>query len=565
MEQRRRIFRIILIGFFVFMLIGTLASRAYDSVSVPKVLTAYPKRKSVETVIAGTGTVKENETAFVSVYPGLRVESVAVHAGSEVKTGDELFRFQTESILERKQELETDLREAELNLERLDISSESYAQVSQTELAGRELQLAQRRLAEGQEEYQEKWAQHLVDRNNLDLDYKKKTDLNDEELLMQQEQQMESAYSELRSARAGRDEQIQEASRTVEDLEAQIAAAEAGQGGGTGDISELKKQLERAKEDLEAVKKQWDSKIGDIRYRYENLELQHDRILNGETNAQAALREAYDAAVKQEDAAWAAEEEKLASLEQSVEDAQWNLQLAARQDEYTRLTADQKARLAQIDRQLAELAAADIKARIGELDGILASEGRVLADRDGTVIDQEITAGRTSTGEERISLAYGSRIFEAEFDKAGQELSVGDLLSISVPGSSRTVDARITGMNLLGEETGVFWADLAELNLPIGTVTSYQCRKTSDTYQNVIPLEALRRDMNGYYCFAVRPRSGVMGEEFRAERIGLTVISQGDSEAAVEGALFDTDQLITAGNQVIAEGDRVRPVEELGK
>ena len=78
MEHRRKWYRMILIGFFLFMLIGTLASRIYDSLTVPKVLTAYAKRKSVETVISGTGTVKEQETVLCDIFPGLKVESVSV-------------------------------------------------------------------------------------------------------------------------------------------------------------------------------------------------------------------------------------------------------------------------------------------------------------------------------------------------------------------------------------------------------------------------------------------------------------------------------------------------------
>ncbi len=559
MERMRKYFRIALIGFFLFMLIGTAASRIYDSVSVPKVLTAYPKRKSVETVVAGTGTVKEKETAFCEIYPGLKVESVAVTAGSEVKAGDELFRFQTASVLAKKGELETELEKIRLNLQRMEVASEAYAGVSQSELAARQLQLAQQKLAEGQQEYQVKWADHFVNLKNLENDYMEKKKLNDDELLLQQEQQLESAGTQLRTARASRETEITDAERKIEDLKETISRTP------EGDASrqELEKQLSRAREDLETLQEQWAARISDLQYSREILKMQNDRILNGKDSAQTALKEAYDAEVEQENAAWEAEEEKLAALEQSVEDAQWNLQVASRQDEQARLTADQQTRLSQIDQELQEMNRASVEREIGELENILAAEGKVTAALDGTVVMQELTAGRTSTGEERLSIAYGNRIFEAEFNKKEQDLAVGDLLAISIPGSSRTVEARITEMNLLGEETGILQAELGEMNLAIGTVTSYQCRRLSDTYPTVIPLSALRRDMEGYYCLAIRTRSTVMGEEFRAERVALQVLEQGDSEAAVDGAVFETDQLITAGSQVIFAGDRVRPVEDL--
>ena len=627
MERRRKWYRRILIGFFLFMLAGTLVSRIYDSMTVPKVLTAYSKRKSVETMISGTGTVKERETVLCDIFPGLKVESVSVAAGSEVKTGDELFHFQMESVLEQQAELEGELERAKLNLERRDIASETYASVTQAELAQRELTLAQQALAEGQKEYDEKWAEHFVNKKNLEEEYRKNKALSDDELLLSQEQQLASAEKELRNAKASRDGQIREAQQEIDELKAKIEAAKSGSpvlptatgsnaSAGTNAVSEssavpeinavpeistvsetsavpeinavpeistvsetsassesdasaetdiaaLEKQLAAAQQELSELKGQWDLTISEIRYRHNTLSLQYDKLVNGETSAQQALKDTYEAEIKQEDEAAKAEEEELETLKKNVENAQWNLDIASRQDKQAALSAGQQARLAEIDRQLQQAEIRELERRLERIGEVVAEEGRVCAEADGTVILQEMTAGRTSTGEERLSIATGSRVFEAEFDKEGQELSVGDLLAVSIPGSARSVEARIGSMNLLGEESGIFRADLEDLNLAVGTVTSYQCRRTSDTYQNVIPLSALRRDSEGYYCLAVRTRSAVMGQEFRAERVGLTVLEMGSTEAAVEGAIFDTDPLITASNQVVISGDRVRPVEDL--
>ncbi len=596
MEHRRKWYRRILVGFFLFMLAGTLISRIYDSMTVPKVLTTYAKRKSVETIISGTGTVKERETVLCDIFPGLKVESVSVSAGSEVKTGDELFHFQMASVLEEKESLEEELQRAKLNLQRLDVASETYASVTQTELAQRELMLAQQALAEGQKEYDEQWAEHFVNRKNLDAEYERKRTMSDDELILSQEQQMASAEKELRNAKSSRDGQIQAKQQEIDELKAKIEAAKGGStsvsvasganaaagmvvtetsagktavsaetsGASAGtDTAALEKQLATAQRELEDLKGQWELTISDIRYRYDILSIQYDRLMSGETTAQETLRDSYEADLKQEDAEEKADQDALEALAKSVENAQWNLNIASRQDEQAALSASQQARLAEIDRQLQEMEIRDIERRLARIGEIVAGEGRVCAQVDGNVILQEMTAGRTSTGEERLSIATGSRIFEAEFDKEGQELATGDLLSVSIPGSTRSVEARISSMNLLGEETGIFRAGLEDLNLAIGTVTSYQCRRTSDTYQQVIPLSALRRDSEGYYCLAVRARSAVMGQEFKAERVALTVLEMGSTEAAVEGAIFDTDPLITASNQVIISGDRVRPVEDL--
>ena len=343
MEHRRRWYRRILIGFFLFMLAGTLISRIYDSMTVPKVLTAYAKRKSVETIISGTGTVKERETVLCDIFPGLKVESVSVSAGSEVKTGDELFHFQMASVLEEKESLEEELQRAQLNLQRLGVASETYAAVTQTELAQRELALAQQALAEGQKEYDAQWAEHFVNRKNLDAEYERKRTMSDDELILSQEQQLASAEKELRNARSSRDGQIQEKQQEIDELKAKIEAAKGGSpsapvasganaaagiagaetsagnaGSSAGaDTAALEKQLAAAQRELEELKGQWELTISDIRYRYDTLSIQYDRLMNGETTAQEALRDSYEADLKQEDAEEKAGQDALEALTKS--------------------------------------------------------------------------------------------------------------------------------------------------------------------------------------------------------------------------------------------------------
>ena len=162
-----------------------------------------------------------------------------------------------------------------------------------------------------------------------------------------------------------------------------------------------------------------------------------------------------------------------------------------------------------------------------------------------------------------MTIAAGALQFEGSFVKEEQELAVGDVLSIGVPGTSRKIEAKIDRLNLLGESDGIFQADIEELAGSLGAVTSYECKKQSDTFRQVIPLGALRKDMKGYYCLAARARSAILGEEFRAERVVVQLLSKGSTEAAIEGPIFEEDDIIVKSNQVIGEGDRVRKVPGL--
>ena len=157
-------------------------------------------------------------------------------------------------------------------------------------------------------------------------------------------------------------------------------------------------------------------------------------------------------------------------------------------------------------------------------------------------------------------MATGSCQFEGVFLKEEQELAKGDTIKITIPGTPKSKEAVINRMNLLGDTEGIFQADLEDLELPLGTATTYTCTKQSDIFSKVIPIQGLRKDMKGYYCLVARTRSTILGEEFQADRVDVQLVYQGSTEAAVEGALFEGDEVIIGENQTIREGSRVRPV-----
>ena len=116
MEQDRKgkIYRKLFVGFFAVMLVCTVISRIYDSVTVPKVVTERMKQKPVDTVVYGSGTIREKETVSLDIYPGIKVESVPVIPGTVVKSGDVIASYQLESLLEAKADCAGELEKLNL-------------------------------------------------------------------------------------------------------------------------------------------------------------------------------------------------------------------------------------------------------------------------------------------------------------------------------------------------------------------------------------------------------------------------------------------------------------------
>lgn len=544
-----------LLGFFLFMGAFTAISRVYDSITIPKVQTTVAKRKSVESVTEGTGTVKVKEKSFYRTEAGLRIGQVMVLPGSQVEEGDILFSYDSQSIADKKEDILRQLEQIDLDIEKEHVSQETYSHLTQAEGAKWELAMAQRELEEGQSEYDKATEEHNKELERLKNQYEDSLSLTEEELWEQQIRNWEAARNSLDAAKSARDRELRAARRTIEDLEEQLNGAESEE-----EAKELERSLKRAREDMEDLRSSWEDQVTSASFQMDFAESQEDRIAAGQTTAQQARKEAYEAAVKQQEDRLKAARENLENLKKAVERAKWQVTAAQKEDSAAALSEEQGRQLSALTVRGLENNRKLKQKELMELEKLAEQGGQVLAKEHGVAVDVEITAGKTAVGEELITLAVGGSRFEGTFKKEEQQLFKGDIVTIAIPGTPKTKEAVIDSINLLGDGEGIFQADLGDLELALGTVTQYQCRKQSDIFAKVIPVEGLRKDMKGYYCLVARSRPSILGEEFRAERVEVRVICQGSEEVAVDGSVFEEDRVIIRENQTISQGDRVRPV-----
>ncbi len=77
-------------------------------------------------------------------------------------------------------------------------------------------------------------------------------------------------------------------------------------------------------------------------------------------------------------------------------------------------------------------------------------------------------------------------------------------------------------------------------------------------YEQIIPLEALREDMNEAYCLVLAEEEQMLGTVQVARRVPVTVLEKDARSAAVTSALTSDDQVIASSEKYVSEGDRVR-------
>ena len=74
----------------------------------------------------------------------------------------------------------------------------------------------------------------------------------------------------------------------------------------------------------------------------------------------------------------------------------------------------------------------------------------------------------------------------------------------------------------------------------------------------MIPLSALREERGTTYVLIAETRSGILGENETAVKMGVTVLKKDKDHAAIESSLNQESRIIIQSNKYVKEGDRIR-------
>ncbi len=221
-----------------------------------------------------------------------------------------------------------------------------------------------------------------------------------------------------------------------------------------------------------------------------------------------------------------------------------------------------------------------VQKKIDKLNRMKEEGCLIRAQAGGIFLTGGAAAGTVTTGSEQVQIAVGT--LQAVGTIAPQDtglIQAGDEVQVKFPGASRSVALQITRLgqgNLSGGVSGsgtaadggiasgdngsaaVWYADLTDTDVPLGTAFSYEAVKSSEPYQQTISLSALRESQGKTYILSVQERDGILGKEYRAVSVPVTVLEKDDNTAAVSCTLEDSVPVIVSSNKYVEEGDPVR-------
>ena len=609
----------LMIGFFAFMLVCTIISRVSYSFTTAHVSVASMAGKTLMNRVELEGIIHASAEKGISLPDGLKAVSVYAGKGKSVEKGEALIEFDVPAVEERIKKLEEEIRI--LNL-KLDISSnnggndvieaqrtledakkayeriaakyaraemrlkEDYTKLEET-LADAEkilINKAEALVKEARENLQNvredaedaiRAAEQALDEESENLDDSEDSYQQALEAYEQAKDELNMAnqrVSEIKEAIAGK--QPDDATDYTEELkeaEEELSIAQKAFNQAKKELSKAdynSSSYDRADDNLDSIKRRWKRKIDKAKDALYKAETVLEAVREGKdfstesavNEAQAAIdtaREALNRARRESEDNQYSEEEELYAAGRAVETAQAALEDARRQAEVLQKEGE-------IDRITCEAERSDKEKSRAALQEILDNGGRLLAPAPGTVVRTLERGDKTKEGEDAVILSSADRgfVFEGKLDKdSARRFSAGDKgeLYYKLDGSTQKADVEIHSISTQDESDQV----LVTAVLPEGGYTSgmpaqlFLSRK-SETYQNCLPLTALRSDSGGDHVFVLRRQSSVLGTEWVIARVDITVKERDSQMMYVDGALTYSDQVVISSNKIISEGDRVR-------
>ena len=241
------------IVFLSIMLVLTFFSNTILNRSLPEVAARYVESGTINAKIRGSGTVTAGESYDVVLEQTRKVESVYVHVGDFVNTGDVLFLLSNSDSEELKQAQKA-LDSMRLAYEKtlLSMDEADYAQEN------RNIQKAKEALAEAQEELlkntvttDEILNAQLALRDAEKVQKELNTALADTEEYLAE---ASAEYNALEAKIEGWEEQLEVLEETIDEYKKQIKSLKNGSGDLEDELAEAQKDLKKAKESYASLR-----------------------------------------------------------------------------------------------------------------------------------------------------------------------------------------------------------------------------------------------------------------------------------------------------------------------
>ena len=571
--------------FFGTMILFTILSRAIYQHSTAVVTTKMPTSGTINHTVQITGKTVQNQELAVTTIGGLRIASICVNEGQQVKQGDVLFVLDLDYLDEVILKQEQDMKKQQLSV------WDAWAQNSNAQKQKENQQ------AQAEENYDNAVAkaQTAVDRAKRDLERAKTAlenyrngvtdDKAEEEALELACQEARTVYNDavaaLEALEQEIDQAVQDAISQAETELQQTALQSATQPPAETILTEETGGTEETTVPVEPVEIAEQAPIATELSPAQKAEIEAsvrasyaDRLSAAQASVQQAQQAVTDADAELE--AFRQRQSSGATLSEqdyldAVEQAQEVYDDAVSALESTKTTYGRAVSSANLpastsnSAQIGQITYDQMKMELEKLEALQEAEGKILSPTDGIVTKCNVQTGEKTTDTTAILLAdlgQGCKFSGLATEEDSQYIGVGDKVLLQTSNGKAYKDLPVTTFSTTEEPGGGYrlTVQIPSGNLALGANVNLSFTKKSQPYSCCVPLSALRLDnRNQTYVLVVQQVISVMGTELQAKKVNVTVLEQNETMVALaEGTLGSKDKVIVGSDKTIDIGSRVR-------
>ena len=571
--------------FFGTMILFTILSRAIYQHSTAVVTTKMPTSGTINHTVQITGKTVQNQELAVTTIGGLRIASICVNEGQQVKQGDVLFVLDLDYLDEVILKQEQDMKKQQLSV------WDAWAQNSNAQKQKENQQ------AQAEENYDSAVAkaQTAVDRAKRDLERAKTAlenyrngvtdDKAEEKALELACQEARTVYNDavaaLEALEQEIDQAVQDAISQAETELQQTALQSATQPPAETILTEETGSTEETTVPVEPVEIAEQAPIATELSPAQKAEIEAsvrasyaDRLSAAQASVQQAQQAVTDADAeleafrqRQSSGATLSEQDYLDAVEQAQE--VYDDAVAAL--ESTKTTYGRAVSSANLpastgySAQIGQITYDQMKMELEKLEALQEAEGKILSPTDGIVTKCNVQTGEKTTDTTAILLAdlgQGCKFSGLATEEDSQYIGVGDKVLLQTSNGKAYKDLPVTTFSTTEEPGGGYrlTVQIPSGNLALGANVNLSFTKKSQPYSCCVPLSALRLDnRNQTYVLVVQQVISVMGTELQAKKVNVTVLEQNETMVALaEGTLGSKDKVIVGSDKTIDIGSRVR-------
>lgn len=292
----------------------------------------------------------------------------------------------------------------------------------------------------------------------------------------------------------------------------------------------------------------------DLEYLNQSIREQKREVRQAELELKQQKMTAKYEAKKIEDSVSVNQEDSEMSNQESINKAKQSVQEEKRYQK----------QLAALQREGLELTLESQKEQLEKLETWAACDGVVFSQNAGVLEAVGVVEGAITSGTEQIVLQSGQQEICGEIEEASLGLiKEGCEVTVFIQGEAEEQKIPVEKVGMSKEGKMMWYGKIPHQkeakNYSVNTIISYNYHeKTAGSYEALVPLSALREEQNAAYVLAAEVRAGILGDQYTAIKVPVTVLDQDEDYAAVEGSIGADTLIVSESNKYVEAGDRIR-------